>query len=73
MCKKCGCNTCETDSTALMLNESKAPRTILSEGLKHHIDANKPLTDNFCYKYTKHYLDSKIMVELLLKKQDKKL
>ena len=46
MCQKCGCNTCETDGTALMLNESKAPRTILSEGLKHHIDNNKPLTEH---------------------------
>jgi len=44
MCK-CGCNTCETKST-LMLNESLAPRGILSEGLKHHMDANKPLTDH---------------------------
>ena len=41
----CGCNTCETKST-LMLNESLAPRDILSEGLKHHMDANKPLTDH---------------------------
>jgi len=41
----CGCNTCETKST-LMLNESLAPRGILSEGLKHHMDANKPLTDH---------------------------
>jgi len=46
MCQKCGCNTCETDSTALVLNESKAPKTILSEGLKHHIDNNKPLTEH---------------------------
>ena len=44
MCK-CGCNTCETKST-LMLNESLAPRAILSEGLKHHIDNNKPLTEH---------------------------
>jgi hypothetical protein len=29
-----------------MLNESLAPRAILSEGLKHHLDANKPLTDH---------------------------
>ena len=42
----CGCNTCETKKPALMLNESLAPRTILSEGLKHHLDANKPLTDH---------------------------
>ena len=33
-------------STALVLNESKAPKTILSEGLKHHIDNNKPLTEH---------------------------
>ena len=44
MCK-CGCNTCETKST-LMLNESLAPRAILSEGLKYHIDNNKPLTEH---------------------------
>ena len=42
----CGCNTCETKSTALVLNESKAPKAILSEGLKHHIDNNKPLTEH---------------------------
>jgi hypothetical protein len=41
----CGCNTCKTKST-LMLNESLAPRAILSEGLKHHLDANKPLTEH---------------------------
>ncbi len=29
-----------------MLNESLAPRAILSEGLKHHLDANKPLTEH---------------------------
>jgi hypothetical protein len=29
-----------------MLNESLAPRDILSEGLKHHMDANKPLTEH---------------------------
>ena len=57
MCKKCGCNTCETDSTALMLNESKAPRSILSEGLKHHIDANKPLTNNFYSAGSRDYFD----------------
>ena len=57
MCKKCGCNTCETDGTALMLNESKAPRSILSEGLKHHIDANKPLTDNFYAAGSRDYFD----------------
>ena len=57
MCQKCGCNTCETDGTALMLNESKAPRTILSEGLKHHIDANKPLTNNFYTAGSRDYFN----------------
>jgi len=57
MCKKCGCNTCETKSTTLVLNESKASRTILSEGLKHHIDANRPLTDNFYSAGSKDYFD----------------
>ena len=57
MCKKCGCNTCETDGKALMLNESKAPRSILSEGLKHHMDANKPLTDNFYAAGSRDYFD----------------
>ena len=45
MCN-CGCNTCETKKPALVLNESVAPRAILSEGLKHHIDTNKPLTEH---------------------------
>jgi hypothetical protein len=45
MCN-CGCNTCETKKPALMLNESLVPRAILSEGLKHHLDADKPLTDH---------------------------
>lgn len=43
MCS-CGCNTCDTIK-ALMLNENVAPREILSEGLKYHIDNNKPLTE----------------------------
>ena len=43
MCK-CGCNTCDTKK-ALMLNENVAPREILSDGLKYHIDNNKPLTE----------------------------
>jgi hypothetical protein len=29
-----------------MLNESLAPKQILSEGLKHHMDNNKPLTEH---------------------------
>ena len=57
MCQKCGCNTCETDGTALMLNESKASRTILSEGLKHHIDTNRPLINNFYSAGSRDYFD----------------
>ncbi len=45
MCS-CGCNTCDTKRPALMLNESVAPREILSEGLKYHIDNKKPLTEH---------------------------
>jgi len=56
MCK-CGCNTCDTKSTALMLNENLAPRTILSEGLKHHIDTNKPLTEHLYRAGSRAYFD----------------
>ena len=44
MCS-CGCNTCDTKK-ALMLNESVAPKEILSEGLKYHMDNNRPLTEH---------------------------
>ena len=40
----CGCNTCDTKT--FMLNENLAPREILSEGLKYHMDNNKPLTEH---------------------------
>ena len=40
----CGCNTC--GDKAPILNENKASRNILSEGLKHCIDNKKPLTEN---------------------------
>ena len=56
MCK-CGCDTCETKSTALVLNESKAPKAILSEGLKHHIDTNKPLTEHLYRAGSRAYFD----------------
>jgi hypothetical protein len=39
----CGCNTCDKH---MMLNESLAPRQILSEGLQYHMDNNKPLTEH---------------------------
>ena len=56
MCK-CGCNSCETKSTALVLNESIAPKAILSEGLKHHIDTNKPLTEHLYRAGSRAYFD----------------
>ena len=42
----CGCNTCETKQPLMMVNESLAPKQILSEGLKYHMDNNKPLTEH---------------------------
>jgi len=55
----CGCNTCD-DKPALLapiLNESLAPRAILSEGLKYHIDNNKPLTEHVYRAGSKNYFD----------------
>jgi len=56
MCN-CGCNTCETKSTALVLNENLAPKTVLSEGLKYHIDNNKPLTEHLYRAGSHAYFD----------------
>jgi len=41
----CGCNICE-DKKPVILNESLAPRAILSEGLKYHLDNARPLTEH---------------------------
>ena len=41
----CGCNTCDSKKP-VMLNESVAPRAILSEGLKYHLDNARPLTEH---------------------------
>ena len=41
----CGCNECG-GATPVMLNESLAPKEILSEGLKYHMDNNMPLTEH---------------------------
>jgi hypothetical protein len=54
----CGCNTCDdTRSLAPILNESIAPREILSEGLKHHITQNKPLTENVYRAGSENYFN----------------
>jgi hypothetical protein len=57
MCKKCGCNTCDTKKPALMLNENLAPRGILSEGLSYHLNANKPLTEHLYRAGSTKYFD----------------
>jgi len=43
----CGCNTCENVGNAgVILNESVAPKEILSENLRYHVDNQLPLTEN---------------------------
>jgi hypothetical protein len=56
MCS-CGCNTCDTKKPAIMLNESIAPREILSEGLKYHIDNKKPLTEHVYRAGSENYFN----------------
>ena len=41
----CGCGTCSTKQP-VVLNESLAPKQILSEGLKYHMDNALPLTEH---------------------------
>jgi len=43
----CGCNTCENVGNAgVILNESVAPKEILSENLRYHVNNQLPLTEN---------------------------
>jgi len=54
----CGCNTCDTAKAAPMsLNENIAPKEILSEGLKYHIDKKQPLTENVYRAGSERYFD----------------
>jgi hypothetical protein len=55
MCN-CGCNTCDTKK-ALMLNESIAPKEILSEGLRYHMDNNRPLTEHLYRAGSQNYFN----------------
>ena len=55
MCK-CGCNSCETNSTALVLKESKFVHTPVSDGLKYHIDNKIPLNENIYRIGSKEYM-----------------
>jgi hypothetical protein len=43
----CGCGGCSTTSlTGISLNENIAPKEILSENLRYHVDNQLPLTEN---------------------------
>lgn len=43
----CGCNTCENvGNQGVILNESVAPKEILSENLRYHVVNQLPLTEN---------------------------
>jgi len=55
MCS-CGCNTCETKKP-VMLNESIAPKEILSEGLKYHLDNARPLTEHVYRAGSENYFN----------------
>ena len=55
MCS-CGCNTCDMKKT-LMLNENLAPKEILSEGLKYHMDNNRPLTEHLYRAGSQNYFN----------------
>ena len=56
MCKKCGCNSCETDNTALILKESRFVHISVSDGLKYHIDNKIPLNENIYRIGSKEYM-----------------
>jgi len=50
----CGCNECGGKVT---LNESLAPKEILSEGLKYHMDNDMPLTEHVYRAGSQKYFD----------------
>ena len=52
----CGCNICE-DKKPVMLNESLAPKAILSEGLKYHLDNARPLTEHVYRAGSENYFN----------------
>lgn len=56
MCK-CGCNTCDVKPKAPILNENIAPREILSEGLKYHVDHAMPLTEHIYRAGSSNYFN----------------
>jgi hypothetical protein len=50
----CGCNTCDK---TMMINENLAPKEILSEGLKYHVDNNRPLTEHLYRAGSQNYFN----------------
>jgi hypothetical protein len=53
----CGCGDGCGKTKAPILNESLAPREILSEGLKYHIDNKKPLTEHVYRAGSENYFN----------------
>jgi hypothetical protein len=54
----CGCHDCNNvGNTGVVLNESIAPRQILSENLRYHVDKKLPLTENTFRYGSKSFLD----------------
>ena len=52
----CGCGTC-SGAKPVVLNESLAPKEILSEGLKYHLDNNRPLTEHVYRAGSENYFN----------------
>jgi hypothetical protein len=52
----CGCGTCSTKQP-VVLNESLAPKAILSEGLKYHMDNARPLTEHVFRAGSENYFN----------------
>jgi hypothetical protein len=54
----CGCNTCENvGNDGVILNENVAPREILSENLRYHVENKLPLTENTFRYGSKSFLN----------------
>ena len=54
----CGCNKCEKkDNSGVLLNENIAPKEILSENLRYHVENKLPLTENTFRYGSKSFLN----------------
>jgi len=52
----CGCGGCSPQKP-MLINENLAPKEILSEGLKYHMDNNMPLTEHVYRAGSQKYFD----------------